>query len=126
MDATEIKPLTEEAVASILADQEGEIPGNLDYGRRRAPRWPFPGTVEMWLPDGTGAEQLALATCLNLSRHGLGMLNEEPLPIGLEFALAVHQPEASLHGWALVRHCTETEAGYYIGVEFLFDKTPPD
>ena len=125
MDATEIKPLTEEAVASLLADQETQIPDVQANGRRRAPRWPFPGTVEMWVPDETGTEQLALATCLNLSRHGLGMLNEEPLTIGLEFALAVHQPEASLHGRAIVRHCTETEAGYYVGVEFLFDKTAP-
>ena len=124
MDATEIKPLTEEAVARLLAEQETPIPDVRVNGRRRAPRWPFPGTVEMWLPDKTGVEQLALATCLNLSRHGLGMLNEEPLPIGLEFGLAVHQPEASLHGRAIVRHCTETEAGYYVGVEFLFDKTP--
>ena len=124
MDATEIKPLTEETVARILADQETQIPSVGANGRRRAPRWPFPGTVEMWLPDETGVEQLALATCLNLSRHGLGMLSEEPLTIGLEFALAVHQPEASLHGRAIVRHCTETEAGYYVGVEFLFDKTP--
>ena len=126
MDATEIKPLTEEAVARILADREAQIPGNVENGRRKAPRWPFPGTVEMWLPDDTGAEQLALATCLNLSRYGLGMLNEEPLGIGLEFALAVHQPEASLHGRAIVRHCTETEAGYYVGVEFLFDQPSPD
>ena len=78
----------------------------------------------MWLPDKTGVEQLALATCLNLSRHGLGMLNEEPLPIGPEFGLAVHQPEASFQGRAVVRHCTEVEGHYYIGVQFIFDESP--
>ena len=49
------------------------------------------------------------------------MLLDMELPVGLELALAVHQPELSLHGRAVVKHCTEIDAGCYIGVQFLFE-----
>ena len=122
MDATEIVSLTEEAVARLLAGRNAEDADTSANGRRKAPRWPFPGQVQLWIPDENGQEQLTFATCLNLSLHGLGMLYDEALSIGLEFALAVHQPEASLHGRAIVRHCTLNEDGYYVGVQFLFDE----
>jgi len=121
MDATEICPLTEEAIGRLLAGRSIELCQPGTNGRRVAPRWPFPGTVEMWLPDDEGVEQHHLATCINLSLHGLGMLCDDELPIGLEFALAIHQPESSFHGRAVVRHCTEVQAGYYVGIQFIFD-----
>ena len=122
MDATEISALSEEAIARLVAGQSKGLAKPAENGKRQTPRWPFPGTVELWVPDESGVEQHNLATCLNISLHGLGMLFDDELPIGLEFGLAIHQPEASLHGRAAVRHCTETEAGYYIGVQFIFDK----
>lgn len=121
MDATEIIPLTEEAVGKLLVDRDPREVDPSANGKRAVARWPFPGTVELWLPGEDGVEQLDFATCLNLSRQGLGMLYEEPIPVGLELAIAIHQPEASLHGRAVIRHCTPTDTGYYVGAQFLFD-----
>ena len=122
MDATEIRRLTEDAVAELLAGRQVRAADSSADARRKTPRWPFPGQVQLWITDDDGVEQLSFATCVDLSLHGLGMLYEDALPPGLELALAIHQPEASLHGHGVVRHCTEREAGYYIGVEFLFGK----
>ncbi len=124
MDAMEIYRLTEKAIDRLLCEQEQDLAlSNDEACRRKSKRWPFPGTVEMWLPDQNGVEHIALGTCLNLSRQGLAMLYEVELPIGLEMAMAVHQPAASLHGRAVVRHCAEKDDGFYIGVEFLFDQS---
>ncbi len=123
MDAMEIYRLTEKAIDGLLSEQEQDRNTATAACRRRTKRWPFPGTVEMWLPDEKGVEQIALGTCVNLSRQGLAMFYEEELPLGLEMAMAVHQPEASLHGRAVVRHCAAKDEGFYIGVEFLFDKS---
>lgn len=123
MDAMEIFRLTEKAIDRLLSEQERNREEPFHECRRRARRWPFPGTVEMWLPDENGVEQIALGTCVNLSREGLAMLFDDALPIGLEIALAVHQPEASLHGRAVVRHCEAKDDDFYIGVQFLFDNS---
>ena len=124
MDATEISPLTEEAIARGLIGRESPVAEPKTNGRRRAPRWPFPGTVQLWIPHEDGADRHHLATCMNLSLHGLGMISDIELPIGLTFTLAIHQPEASFQGRAVVRHCTEVEGRYYIGVQFIFDESP--
>ncbi len=123
MDAMEIYRLTEKAIDRLLAEQQQDGNATPANCRRAAKRWPFPGTVEMWLPDENGVEQIALGSCVNLSREGLAMLYEEALPLGLEMAMAVHQPAASLHGRAVVRHCSAKDDGFYIGIEFLFDKS---
>ncbi len=123
MDTTEIYRLTEKAIDRLLSEQEQNRNLSANACRRKTKRWPFPGTVEMWLPDENGVEQIALGTCVNLSRQGLAMLYEEELPLGLEMAMAVHQPEASLHGRAVVRHCSAKDDDFYIGLEFLFDKS---
>ena len=122
MDATEIRQLTKDAIMGLLKGQQVREADPGTNGRRRTPRWPFPGQVQLWISDEDGIEQLTFATCLDLSLHGVGMLYDDALPVGLEFSLAIHQPEASLHGRGIVRHCTEHEAGYHIGVEFLFDQ----
>lgn len=123
MDATEIVPLTEEAVVNLLTGRVTEGAAQGINGRRAVPRWPFPGTVEMWMPGDDGAEQLEFATCINLSRRGVGMLYDKAIRVGLELAIAIHQPEASLHGRARIRHCTKTDAGYYVGAQFIFEQT---
>lgn len=123
MDAMEIYRLTEEAIDRLVSQQEQDSFAPNAECRRKSRRWPFPGTVEMWLPDENGVEQIALGSCVNLSRDGLAMLYEEALPLGLEMAMAVHQPVASLHGRAVVRHCSAKDDGFYIGLEFLFDKS---
>lgn len=122
MDATEIRHLTEDTVAELLDGRQARQVDQTADGRRRTPRWPFPGQVQLWIPDHDGVDQISFGTCLNLGLHGLGMLYDNELPVGAELTLAIHQPEASLHGRAVVRHCTENDAGYYIGVQFLFDE----
>lgn len=122
IDATELRPLTQKVVTRLLAGRNAYEPDGASKRRRKVARWPFPGQVQLWLPDKHGIEQLSFARCLNLSLHGVGMLFDEPLPAGLELGIAIHQPEASLQGRAIVRHCTETDAGYYIGAQFLFDR----
>lgn len=121
MSTTEICELTEDAVADLLASRARERSDASANGQRRALRWAFPGTVQLWVPDDQGEECLSLATCINLSLHGLGMLCDEPLPIGLQLAVSVHQPEVSFHGRGVIRHCTRTDQGYYAGLQFLFD-----
>jgi hypothetical protein len=124
MDATEICSLSQEALTHMLSvRQECQARRSHWHGRRSAPRWPFPSTVELWLPEERGVERYLLATSINLSTTGIGLKVDEELPKGLELGIAIHEPEMSFHGRAVVRHCAETERGYWIaGLEFLFDK----
>lgn len=122
MDAVEICPLTKRTIAKLIAVRHARAGGANVNGRRKAPRWPFPGTVELWIADEGGQEQLTLATSINLSLNGVGICIGEPLDLGLELPIAMHEPEASFHGRALVRHCTALDEGYYVGLKFLFDK----
>lgn len=122
MQATEICPLSRRTVAGLIKESAPSGPGRRSAGRRRAPRWPFPGTVELWLTNEAGEEDLALATCQNLSKHGVGIICDEWLAPGEELAIAIHQPARSLHGRAVVRHCTNIQRGFYAGLEFIFEK----
>ena len=120
MNATEFCPLTETAVRNLLTGRELKLPDATSYARRRESRWPFPGTVELWVPDEAAVERYVLGTCLNLGMSGLGISCDEQLPVGMVLGLAVHQPEVSMHGRAVVRHCTGIPDGYFIGLEFVF------
>lgn len=121
MDATEICPLTEEAVATLLASRGGDPTAKGGDPRRKVPRWPFPGTVELWVPNEQGQEEHVLATSLNLSIHGVGVQADQRLAPGMTVSIAIHEPEMSFHGRATVRHCTQLEDGYYMGMQFCFD-----
>jgi hypothetical protein len=124
METVDIFPLTEQTIAQLLTQRGGDAPEVVADCQRRAPRWPFPGTVELWLPDETGRERYELATSMNLSHHGIGIRFEEPLRPGHVLNIAIHEPEASFHGRAEVRHCTELSDGtFYIGMQFRFDAT---
>ena len=123
MDTAEICALTEHAVGELLAKRQSWASRADSGGRRRAMRWPFPGTVELWIPDGNGGERYNLATSINLSIDGIGIRADEELRPGLKLAVAIHEPEMSFHGKAMVRHCAETDRGSYIvGLQFLYDK----
>lgn len=116
----EIKPLTKKTISTLLKQRQerAHSKGNC---RREVTRWPFPGTVELWITGESGLEDYMLATCENLSHQGAGIRSEEQFAIGLEMGIAIHEPEVSFHGRAVVRHCTEVDAGYYtVGLEFLF------
>lgn len=122
MDTAEICALSREALASLLAARQTKALARSAKCRRRDERWAFPGTVELWLPDEDGGERYVLATSINLSVKGIGIRNDEALAPGLVLGIAVHEPEASFHGRAVVRHCTDTARGFHIvGLQFIFD-----
>lgn len=122
MDATEFCKLGPDTVAKLLAGRQKNTRPTNWHGRRNAPRWPFPSTVELWIPGPKGEDHYSLATSINLSTTGIGLKLDEAIPPGTKVSLAVHEPEVSFHGRAVVRHCTQTDHGYCIaGLQFLFD-----
>ncbi len=121
METIEIFPLTENSVDELLAERMGMDVECNGSTQRKHPRWPFPGTVELWIPGEFGPERHSLATSINLSAHGMGVRCDEELPPGMELEIAIHEPEASFHGRAIIRHCTPLRSGQYIvGMQFLF------
>jgi len=121
MKITEICALSKEAIETLLNGRRTELPDHHSRARRRVPRWPFPGTVELWIPEVGGGERYTLATSLDLSVDGVGIRADEPLPSGMEMAIAIHEPEVSFHGRAVVAHCTALENEFLIGLRFEFE-----
>lgn len=121
MEISEFSKLTRQAVAKLL-DGRATTGPDTERGNRRVPRWPFPGTVELWVTDGNGDQQLQLATCVNLGLDGLGMLTDDELPLDTTYTVAIHQPEISFQGRATVRHCRQVDNGYFAGLKFEFDE----
>jgi hypothetical protein len=120
MDAEKIVKLSADAIRELIqAHRVKSVPKQVP-GQRREERWPFPGTVEVWLPDTCYGERHVLATLHNLSPHGLAMRSRRPIDKDLKISLAIHQPELSCYGHAVVRHCTRAAVGYLVGVEFTF------
>jgi hypothetical protein len=121
MDAEKIVKLTPEAIRELLDARRIDVHAKRPPGKRREERWPFPGTVEVWLPDECYGERHILATLHNLSPNGLAMRTRRPIPSDTRVSLAIHQPELSCYGHAIVRHCTSAAVGYLIGVEFWYE-----
>jgi hypothetical protein len=121
MNVSEFSPLTREALHELLGAQPKGSINLADKTRRRASRWPFPATVELWVPDECTLERHHLATCLNISAEGIGVRSDEPIECGVELSMAVHQPEMTLYGRCTVRHCTHREGAWYIGLEFKLE-----
>ncbi|MGD8454535.1 MAG: PilZ domain-containing protein [Phycisphaerae bacterium] len=122
MDAEQIVKLCPQAIQELLdsrgrGDKSQAEPAT---GKRRAERWPFPGTVELWLPDECYGERHLLATLHNLSNNGLAMRTRRPIGSDTKISFAIHEPELSVYGHAVVRHCTRAHVGYLIGIEFIF------
>lgn len=122
MDAERIIKLSLTAVSELLNSQNIQALPKQAPGQRRAPRWPFPGAVEVWLPDHCYGERHMIATMHNLSLHGLAMRTRLPIPSGTLISLAIHEPALSCYGQAVVRHCTRAVVGYLVGVEFIFNE----
>lgn len=119
--SAEICPLTQNALADLLTKRLARQGYASSDCRRSAARWSFPGTVELWIP-GPDGENYGLATSINLSTTGIGIRLDEWIEPGTVVGMAVHEPEMSFHGRAVVRHCTATERGYFLaGLEFLFE-----
>jgi hypothetical protein len=131
MDAEKIVKLTPEAIDELLSSHRVHTESKQAPGKRRAERWPFPGAVEVWLPDECYGERHVLATMHNLSVGGLAIRTRRPIPTDTRISLAIHEPELSCYGHAVVRHCTRAAVGYLIGAEFIFyegseDSEEPD
>jgi hypothetical protein len=120
MDAEKIVKLTPEAIDELLSSHRVKSESKQAPGKRRAERWPFPGAVEVWLPDECYGERHVLATMHNLSVGGLAIRTRRPIPTDTRISLAIHEPELSCYGHAVVRHCTRATVGYLIGAEFIF------
>ncbi len=120
MDAEEIVKLTPQAIRDLVESYQVKTIPKRHPGQRREERWPFPGTVEVWLPENCYGERHVLATLHNLSPHGLAMRSRRPIPKDTIVSLAIHQPQMSCYGHAIVRHCTRAHVGYLVGVEFIF------
>lgn len=124
MDAKEIVKLTPEAVDEMLASSGLSVEKEDAGSKRRTRRWPFAGTVEVWLPASAYGERYFHATLHNLSRGGLAMRAQRAIHSGTRIQIAIHQPDLSACGDAIVRHCTRNPGGYLIGVEFAFAPEP--
>ena len=121
MDAEKIIKLTPDAVRALVeAHPVRGVPSQAP-GKRSAERWPFAGTVEVWLPDDCYGERHLLATMHNLSLGGLAMRTRRPIPTDTRVSLAIHQPTLSCYSHAVVRHCTRAAVGYLVGAEFIFN-----
>jgi len=122
MRTEEITKLSREVIAELVRvrEQSEEAPLVEADERRRHPRWPFPGAIELW-PTGSDGAPRWFASCGNLSYTGIGMLTDRPLEPGMEVELACHFPEITVYGSATIRHCTPARKGYIVGAEFKFD-----
>lgn len=120
MDAEKIVKLTPDVIRELLASRQIDVHSKHPPGKRREERWPFPGAVEVWLPDECYGERHVLATLHNLSPNGLAMRTRRPISSETRISLALHQPELSCYGHGIVRHCTRAAVGYLVGVEFYY------
>ena len=120
MDVSEFVKLTPEAIADLIKGKTSSSEDPKCENNRRELRWPFRGTVELWVPDQNGDEIHTLATALNISANGLAILSDIELEIGQSMAIAVHLPEATYYGHASAKHATESPVGYIIGMQFNY------
>lgn len=120
--ADEFVTISEEVVFKLLSERYGYTEEGFRDGQRARPRWPFPGTVELWLTDPSGEESYLLARALNLSPGGVGILVEEPMDPDRRLRVCIHQPEMTLMGDVVVRHCNAIENGYHCGLQFSYSE----
>ncbi|MBK8914839.1 MAG: PilZ domain-containing protein [Phycisphaerales bacterium] len=121
MDAEQIVKLAPATIRALLESRQVKFQSKQEAGRRHEERWPFAGTVEVWLPESAYGERHLLATLHNLSAGGLAMRTRRPIAADTPITLAIHEPEMSCYGAGFVRHCTPAAVGYLVGVEFSFE-----
>jgi hypothetical protein len=126
MDTERIVKMSPAAIRELVERRGVKSEPKQSASRRRHERWPFPGTVEIWLPDKCYGDQHILATLHNLSLNGLAMRVRRPIPAETRISLAIHQPEMTCYGRAVVRHCTRAAVGYLVGAEFYFRPDQPE
>ncbi|HOB73210.1 MAG TPA: PilZ domain-containing protein [Phycisphaerae bacterium] len=123
METEEIVKLSREAVINLIKTRRSTVHIEPFAGpeRRRSPRWPFPGQVEVRVADDEQCPP-GFFDCRDLSETGMGMCGDHHYPVGTVIELALHVPELTLYGRAVVRYCMQTSRGHMMGVEFLFDE----
>ncbi len=114
----EIIKLTPKAINQLIRSRHADSEPHPGHERRRAPRWPFPGTVEIHPADGH--QEPCFATCRNISETGLGMSSDRYFELETVLDIAIHLPEATLCGRGVVRYCQQTPSGFMTGIEFMF------
>ena len=121
MNTDELVQLTRGAIHDLLRSRCEEHAQFGPQERRHNARWPFPGTIEIH-PAGAPAHEQSFGTCRNLSETGMGMSCERFFEPEAILEIAVHLPEATLVGHAVVRYCMKTPRGFMTGIEFQFPK----
>ena len=123
MKTEEIVKITRKQVVDLVKARTEAAGPRLFAGdeRRRCPRWPFPGAVEL-SPIGDDGRTRWFATCGNLSLGGLGVIADRCFDEGTPLDISCHMPEVTLVGRATVRHCEEIPQGYMVGLKFDFDE----
>lgn len=122
MRTDEFIKISQTAIEQLLIERYGHEQTDMHDRRRAQQRWPFPGTIELWLPEtdaADGDQAHVLGRVLNLSTGGIGALLDEPVDIEQTLTAAIHQPEATLYGDVIVRHCAPTAHGYHVGLQFV-------
>jgi hypothetical protein len=122
MHTEEIVKLSRASVTELIKTRLGKYAIEAYTGpeRRRSPRWPFPGQVEVRPTDELHI-QPSFFDCRDLSESGMGMCGDVYYPVGSIVELSIHVPEVTLYGRGVVRYCMRTSQGHMMGVEFLFD-----
>ena len=94
MDAEKIVRITPEAISELLDTHRVKATAKQGPGARREERWPFPGTVEIWLPEQCYGERHVLATLHNLHFYLQLVKNARAAILRGEFAAFLRQHEA--------------------------------
>lgn len=123
MKTEEIVRLSRKAVSDLIQSRlaRGKLEPFVGHERRRSPRWPFPGQVEVRPADEPDAEPLFF-DCRDLSETGMGMRGDRAFELGTLINMSLHLPETTFYGQAVVRYCMHTGQGHMMGVEFIFDE----
>lgn len=118
MDTSEFVKLTRDAIKELIRARTEALPQPPNHERRRAPRWPFPAMVEIYMAGDDSGRWFA--TCHNMSETGLGMSCEQYFEPETRLEIAIHLPEATFCGHGIVRYAMKTPRGQMTGVEFDF------
>jgi hypothetical protein len=123
MDTEEIVKLSREALLDLIQSRlaAGTLEAYAGPERRRTPRWPFPGQVEVRSAEGD-QRMPHFFDCRDLNETGMGMCGDVYYAVGSIIELSVHLPEMTLYGRAVVRYSMRTSRGHMMGVEFLFNE----
>lgn len=120
-----ILKLTRKRIEELLKSRSRPESDYQGHERRRHPRWPFPGAVEL-RPVGANDDELCFGTCRDISLSGVGLTCDEEYAPGTQLEIALHLPEATFWGKGTVRFCRELDADfdeeYVLGIEFNFEK----